>query len=113
MKYDMGSAVAGEFINHEEILETVAFAEKNKDNKALLEEILAKARNKKGISHREALTLLECTDAEINEKTFELAREIKNELYGNRIVLFAPLYLSNYCVNGCIYCPYHAKNKWI
>lgn len=111
MKYDMGSAVAGEFINHEEILETVAFAEKNKDNKALLEEILAKARNKKGISHREALTLLECTDTEINEKTFELAREIKNELYGNRIVLFAPLYLSNYCVNGCIYCPYHAKNK--
>ena len=120
-KYDPKSLVADEFINHEEILETLKYADENKDNLALIGEILDKARPQytdhgtfcRGLSHREASVLLACEDPDIIEKTYELSREIKQAFYGNRIVMFAPLYLSNYCVNGCVYCPYHAKNKHI
>lgn len=105
--------MAEEFISHQEILDTLDFVEKNKNNISLVNEILEKAALCKGLSHREAALLLECDDAEINERVFALAREIKQKFYGNRIVMFAPLYLSNYCVNGCVYCPYHAKNKTI
>lgn len=112
-KYDPKSMVADEFINHEEILETLEFADKNKDNDELLAQILEKAKKMKGLSHREASVLLACQKPEWVEKIHSLAKEIKQRFYGNRIVMFAPLYLSNYCVNGCLYCPYHLKNKHI
>ena len=111
--YNLKSLKAEEFIDDGEILATMDFAEKNKNNKELIEEILKKAEERKGLSHREASVLLACEDEEINKKIFKLAEQIKKDFYGNRIVLFAPLYLSNYCVNGCVYCPYHAKNKHI
>ncbi|AOR23707.1 [FeFe] hydrogenase H-cluster radical SAM maturase HydG [Clostridium taeniosporum] len=111
--YNVKSSVATEFINHEEILDTLKFAEKNKRNKVLINEILEKAKKCKGLSHREAAVLLECDLNEEIEKIHNLAKEIKQKFYGNRIVMFAPLYLSNYCVNGCIYCPYHHQNKHI
>lgn len=111
--YDVKSPKAEEFISHEEILDTLKYAEENKHNAELIDEILAKAALRKGLSHREAAVLLECDIPEKNELIFALAKEIKQEFYGNRIVMFAPLYLSNYCVNGCLYCPYHYKNKHI
>ena len=109
--YDPKSMKAEEFINHEEILDTLKYAEKNKHNKELIASLIEKARLCKGLSHREAAVLLECDIDELNQEMFKLAKEIKQKIYGNRIVMFAPLYLSNYCVNGCVYCPYHAKNK--
>ena len=111
--YDPKSKKAEEFISHEEILDTLAYADAHKDDAALIDEIIAKARLKKGLSHREASVLLACTLEDKNQEVYELAREIKRDFYGDRIVMFAPLYLSNYCVNGCLYCPYHAKNRHI
>lgn len=111
--YNVMSSVATEFINDEEILSTLKYAEENKSNKELITKVIEKAKNCKGLSHREAALLLECELEEENEKIYKLAREIKQKFYGNRIVMFAPLYLSNYCVNGCVYCPYHHKNKHI
>ncbi|SFG80543.1 2-iminoacetate synthase [Lachnospiraceae bacterium C7] len=119
--YNPKSLKAEEFINHEEILETLKYAEENKHNVKLINELLEKARPKKtadghvcaGLSHREASVLLACDIPEIIDKMYKVAEEIKEAFYGNRIVMFAPLYLSNYCVNGCLYCPYHAKNKHI
>ena len=111
--YDPKSMKAEEFINHEEILDTLKYAEENKHNKELIASLIEKARLCKGLSHREAAVLLECDIDELNQEMFKLAKEIKQKIYGNRIVMFAPLYLSNYCVNGCVYCPYHAKNKHI
>lgn len=111
--YNPKSSKAEEFINHEEILSTLAYADEHKHDKALITEILAKAKLEKGLSHREASVLLACDITELNEEIFALAKKIKDDFYGDRIVLFAPLYLSNYCVNGCVYCPYHAKNKHI
>ena len=111
--YNPKSSKAEEFINHEEILATLDYAAQNKHNAALIDEILSKARQRKGLSHRDAAVLLDCDIPEKNTEIFSLAEQIKNDFYGNRIVLFAPLYLSNYCVNGCVYCPYHAKNKHI
>ena len=113
MLYNSKSLKADEFISHEEILESLRYAEENKDNLPLIKEILAKARLEKGLSHREASVLLACENPEINEELFALAKQIKQNYYGNRMVLFAPLYLSNYCVNSCVYCPYHVKNKHI
>lgn len=113
MKYDKTSKKADEFISHEEIMETLAFAEAHKDNRELIEKILVKAAEGKGLGHREAALLLECEDSELQQRMSEIAKAIKQRLYGNRIVMFAPLYLSNYCVNGCTYCPYHARNKMI
>lgn len=112
-QYDPKSARAEEFIHHGEILDTLTYAAENKSNRALIEQLLARAEDCKGLTHREAAVLLECDQPDLNEKMLHLARKIKEELYGQRIVLFAPLYLSNYCVNGCVYCPYHAKNKHI
>lgn len=112
-KYDPKSLCADEFINHEEILDTLAYAEENKNNHALIDEIMAKARLHKGLTHREASVLLACEDPEKIEEMYKLAEEIKMAYYGNRIVIFAPLYLSNYCINGCVYCPYHRQNKTI
>ncbi|WP_414153264.1 [FeFe] hydrogenase H-cluster radical SAM maturase HydG [Pectinatus frisingensis] len=94
-------------------METLDYAEKNKHNRVLIETILEKAHKNKGLSHREASVLLACDIPELNQQIFKLAKRIKEDFYGDRIVLFAPLYLSNYCVNGCVYCPYHAKNKHI
>ena len=111
--YDVYSKHADDFINHEEILETLAYADKNKANEALIDSILEKARLRKGLSHREASVLLACQIEEKNQEIYKLAEQIKKDFYGNRIVMFAPLYLSNYCVNGCTYCPYHLKNKHI
>ena len=104
---------AEEFISHDEILETLDYAEKNKHNAELIDIILEKARQKKGLNHREASVLLACDLEDKNQEIYKLAEQIKKDFYGNRIVLFAPLYLSNYCVNGCVYCPYHFKNKHI
>ena len=111
--YNPKSHKAEEFINHEEVLATLDYAEKNKSNEELISEILTKARLKKGLTHREASVLLACDIPEKNAEIYKLAKEIKEDFYGNRIVLFAPLYLSNYCVNGCVYCPYHKKNTHI
>lgn len=111
--YDPKSAEASEFINHEEILETLEYAKANKSNRELIQQIIEKAKACKGISHREASLLLECDQDDLNEEMFTLAKKLKQQLYGNRIVMFAPLYLSNYCVNGCVYCPYHQRNKTI
>ncbi|MCI8608467.1 MAG: [FeFe] hydrogenase H-cluster radical SAM maturase HydG [Firmicutes bacterium] len=120
--YNPQSLKAEEFINHEEILKSIEYAEANKNNRRLIEDLLEKARPKRtadgmihceGLSHREAAALLLCEIPELNEEIFKLAEEIKQAFYGNRIVMFAPLYLSNYCVNGCLYCPYHLKNKHI
>ena len=111
--YDKKSLKAEEFIDHNEILETLDYAEKNKDNVQLIDEIIEKAKERKGLSHREASVLLACNIEEKNQEIYKLAEQIKKDFYGNRIVMFAPLYLSNYCVNGCVYCPYHAQNKHI
>ena len=111
--YDVKSRHPEDFINHEEILETLAYADENKNNAALIESLIEKAALRKGLTHREASVLLACEDDAMNQKIFQLAEQIKKDFYGNRIVLFAPLYLSNYCVNGCTYCPYHLKNKHI
>lgn len=111
--YDVKSKKASEFISDEEILDTLAYADANKDNLELIDEIIAKAKLQKGLSHREASVLLACENEEKIQEIYDLAAKIKQDYYGNRIVLFAPLYLSNYCVNGCVYCPYHMKNKHI
>ena len=122
-KYDPKSLIADEFINDAEIRATLEYAEANKRNVELIDEILEKARPVKnengsgctcrGLTHREASVLLACDLPDKIERIYEIAEEIKLAFYGNRIVLFAPLYLSNYCVNGCLYCPYHMKNKHI
>ena len=111
--YDVNSTHPDEFIDHEEIMETLAFAEENKHNETLIDEILEKAKKRKGLSHRDAAVLLDCDIEEKNQEIYRLAEQIKKDFYGNRIVMFAPLYLSNYCINGCTYCPYHLKNKHI
>ena len=111
--YNPKSLKAEEFISHEEILETLAYAEKNKTNRELIEGIIEKAKERKGLSHREAMVLLDCELDDLNQEVYKLAEQIKKDFYGNRIVMFAPLYLSNYCINGCVYCPYHLKNKHI
>ena len=111
--YHAASGRAEEFISHAEILETLEYAQEHKEDKAYVKALLKRAGDFKGLDHREALTLLECKDPELTEEMFRLAKEIKQKFYGNRIVMFAPLYLANYCVNGCVYCPYHAKNKHI
>ncbi|MCG1013238.1 [FeFe] hydrogenase H-cluster radical SAM maturase HydG [Tepidanaerobacter sp. GT38] len=111
--YDPKSSKAEEFISHEEVLETLKYAEENKNNAGLIDDIIEKAKLYKGLSHREASVLLACELPDKNEEVFALAKQIKDDFYGNRIVLFAPLYLSNYCVNGCVYCPYHRTNKHI
>lgn len=113
MDYNPKSLKADEFINHQEILDSLEYAKQNKDNVKLVRQILDSAKNAKGISHRDAAVLMECDIPEVNDEIRRLAVEIKEKFYGNRIVMFAPLYLSNYCVNGCTYCPYHAKNKHI
>ena len=111
--YDVTSKCADDFINHEEILETLAYADENCRNIKMIDALIEKAKLRKGLSHREASVLLACDIPEKNEEIFRLAEQIKKDFYGNRIVMFAPLYLSNYCVNGCTYCPYHLKNKHI
>ncbi|MDO4552105.1 MAG: [FeFe] hydrogenase H-cluster radical SAM maturase HydG [Bacillota bacterium] len=119
--YDPKSLIAEEFIDHQEILESLAYAEAHKDDKELIESLLQKAAPKKteqgiscaGLSHREASVLLACEDPEVLERMYALAEEIKLQFYGKRIVIFAPLYLSNYCINGCLYCPYHSCNRHI
>lgn len=111
--YKPDSHSAEEFIAQEEIQSTLQEVAENKNNRKLLQDIMRKAEQCKGLNHREAALLLECTDQEINQQINQLARSIKQKFYGNRIVLFAPLYLSNYCINGCVYCPYHLKNKTI
>lgn len=111
--YDVYAEKAEQFISHEEILETLAYADANKHNLQLIDALIEKAAQKKGLNHREASVLLACEDAQRNERIFQLARQIKYDFYGNRIVMFAPLYLSNYCINGCTYCPYHMKNRHI
>lgn len=111
--YKPDSNSAEEFIAQEEIQSTLQEVAENKNNRKLLQDIMRKAEQCKGLNHREAALLLECTDQEINQQINQLARSIKQKFYGNRIVLFAPLYLSNYCINGCVYCPYHLKNKTI
>ena len=113
IKYDVKSEHAAEFIHDGEIRDTLAWAREHRNDRALIEEILQKAELGKGISHREAAVLIEVDDKEIEERIFAIARRLKEQIYGNRIVMFAPLYLSNHCVNGCVYCPYHAKNKTI
>ncbi len=111
--YDPKSLKAEEFINDAEIVDTLKYADENKDNMELIDSIIEKAKLRKGLSHREASVLLACEDEEKIKEIYALAEQIKKDFYGDRIVMFAPLYLSNYCVNGCVYCPYHYKNKHI
>lgn len=112
-KYDPKSLKAEEFINDAEILDTLAFADAHKDDIPMIDSIIEKAKLRKGLNHREASVLLACENEEKIKEIYDLAEQIKKDFYGNRIVMFAPLYLSNYCVNGCVYCPYHLKNKHI
>ena len=112
-QYNPKSLNAEEFINDAEILDTLRYADENKDNMQLIDSIIEKAKLRKGIDHREASVLLACEDPEKLKEIYALAEQIKKDFYGERIVMFAPLYLSNYCVNGCVYCPYHLKNKHI
>ncbi len=111
--YDPKSLKAEEFINHEEIMDTLSYAEANKNNAALIDSLIEKARLRKGLTHREASVLLACDMEDKILEIYDLAEQIKKDFYGNRIVMFAPLYLSNYCVNGCVYCPYHHQNGHI
>ena len=111
--YDCKSKIATEFIDDGEILDTLTYAQENKRNRELIDRLIERAKDGKGLTHREAAVLLECDLEDEIEKMFKLAKEIKQKLYGRRIVMFAPLYLSNYCINGCVYCPYHHKNKTI
>ena len=111
--YDPKSRVAEEFICHEEILDTLAYAEEHKHDRPLIDSLLEKAAAFRGLTHREAAVLLACDLEDVNQKILDTAVRVKEHIYGTRIVLFAPLYLSNYCVNTCTYCPYHAKNKHI
>ena len=111
--YNKYSLKAEEFIDHEEVLASLAYADENRDNLELIDQLLEKARLRKGLSHREASVLLACQNPDKIQEMYDLAEQIKKDFYGNRIVMFAPLYLSNYCVNGCVYCPYHLKNKHI
>lgn len=111
--YDVKSMKAQEFIDDGEIRETLAYADAHKNDTAEIDRILERARERKGLSHRDASVLLACEIAEKNREIEQLAEQIKKDFYGNRIVMFAPLYLSNYCINGCVYCPYHGKNKHI
>lgn len=109
--YDPKSLKASEFISHQEVLDTLEYASENRRNAELIDSIIQKARQRRGLSHREAAVLLDCELEDRNQEIYALAEQIKKDFYGNRIVLFAPLYLSNYCINGCVYCPYHYKNK--
>ncbi len=111
--YNPKSLKAEEFISHDEVLESLEYAEANKSNTELIDKIIEKAKLRKGLDHREASVLLACDIKEKNDEILSLAQQIKKDFYGNRIVMFAPLYLSNYCINGCVYCPYHMKNKHI
>ena len=111
--YNPKSSKAEEFIDHQEILDTLTYADAHKADSELIDAILEKARQKKGLTHREASVLLACELEDRNQQIYTLARQIKQAFYGSRIVMFAPLYLSNYCVNGCVYCPYHKKNTHI
>ncbi len=111
--YNPKSQIATEFIDHDEILKTLAYADSNKNNAELIDAILEKAELRKGLTHREASVLLACELPDRTERMYRLAEQIKKDFYGSRIVMFAPLYLSNYCVNGCVYCPYHYQNKHI
>lgn len=97
--YNPASPKADEFINHQEILDTLAFADERSHDLDYCRSLLEKARTLKGLTHREASVLLACEDPSILEGIYGLAREIKDKIYGQRIVLFAPLYLSNYCVS--------------
>ena len=108
--YNLKSMKAEEFISHDEIMESLEYADANKDNVELIDSIIEKAKLRKGLDHREASVLLACDIPEKIAEIYNLAEQIKKDFYGNRIVMFAPLYLSNYCVNGCVYCPYHMKN---
>lgn len=120
-QYNPKSLCADEFISDAEIRETLKYADENKNNIPLIDRILKKARPRvtekgtfcAGLTHREASVLLACEIPEKVQELYALAEEIKKAFYGNRIVIFAPLYLSNYCVNGCVYCPYHMKNRHI
>ena len=105
IKYDPKSLKAEEFINDAEILETLRFADEHKNDMEYISSVIEKAKLRKGLSHREASVLLACEDEEKIKEIYDLAEQIKKDFYGNRIVMFAPLYLSNYCVNGCLYCP--------
>ena len=109
--YDPRSTRAEEFINDEEVLASLAYGEENKNNAALIDQLLDKVMTFKGLTHREAAVLLANDDPEVTKRIFDAAIKVKEHIYGKRIVLFAPLYLSNYCINGCTYCPYHAKKK--
>lgn len=111
--YNVKSLKAEEFISDDEIRDTIRYADENKNNMELIGGILDKARERKGLTHREASVLLACDNGEVISQIYSLARQIKKDYYGNRIVMFAPLYLSNYCINGCVYCPYHISNKHI
>ena len=111
--YDVKSTRAEEFIHDGEIRSTLEYAREHSCDKELIDKILAKAELGKGLSHREAAVLIEVRDQEAEERMYTIARQLKERIYGNRIVMFAPLYLSNHCVNGCVYCPYHAQNRHI
>ena len=111
--YNPHSSSAEHFISHAEILSTLEYAAAHRNDHELIADILQQAAEGRGITHRQAAVLMECNDRDIVEQIFSLAREIKQRIYGNRIVMFAPLYLSNHCINGCTYCPYHATNRTI
>lgn len=102
---------AVEFINNEEILRSMEFGKEKAKDKDYVMNLLAKATTSKGLSHEDVAVLLNIENDEVLEEMYKIAGEIKETIYGKRIVLFAPLYVSNYCVNNCTYCGYKCSNK--
>ena len=98
------------YINHEEVCRLLEDG-KNATRDDVLK-ILNKAREKNGISHRDIAVLLQLEDKELLNEMFKVAGEIKKSIYGKRVVLFAPLYISDFCVNNCVYCGYKKCNTF-
>ena len=90
--YKVDSPDAVDFINHQEIIETLEYARAHRNDRELIRNLIEKARLCKGLTHREAAILLECAEEDLTKEIFHLAKEIKQKFYGNRIVMFAPLY---------------------
>jgi len=98
------------FINHDYIEDTLKQAEEV--NRIEIMAILEKAKEFQGLSHGDVAKLIQCEDKDIVKEIFKIAGEIKQKIYGKRVVIFAPLYVSNYCVNNCTYCGYKRDNEF-
>ncbi|AQW25421.1 [FeFe] hydrogenase H-cluster radical SAM maturase HydG [Clostridium perfringens] len=99
-----------DFIKDDEINSLIAKGKELVSDKELVREIIEKSKSAEGLTHEETAVLLNLEDKELIEEMFKAARQVKEKLYGKRLVVFAPLYVSNYCVNNCTYCGYKHCN---